>query len=367
MTDRVRVMLLYGGRSAEHDVSRTGAVTVARSLDPRRYDIVPVAIRTDGRWVVPTEARTQIAAGGDALPEAFPADGEEAPGVATLVTAGEEAIASEALAEVDVVFPLLHGPYGEDGTIQGLLELAGLPYVGAGVVASAVAMDKVAARRAFTAAGLPQPDWTAFREGGNREALRRDAERLGYPCFAKPANMGSSVGVSKVHDASELDDAIDAALAFDEWILVEEGIAGREIEVAVIGDDPPVVSVAGEAIPEHEFYTYEAKYEAGLAEFVAPADLTDDEVAQVQALTVRAFEAVRGEVTARIDFFFEEGGRGFLVNEVNTMPGMTPTSMYPMLWEASGWTYPQVCDRLIELALARHTRRATRAGRQRWE
>ena len=353
------MLLLFGGRSAEHDVSRVTAVAVARALDPAKYEVVPVAITTEGRWLLAADAARQLAAGPGALPAAFAAEGEATAELGALVTTGASPLA------VDVVIPLLHGPYGEDGTIQGLLELADLAYVGSGVVGSAVAMDKVMMRRAFAAAGLAQPRWLEFRAGHDRDRLRSDVADLGTPCFVKPANMGSSVGVSKVHEPGELDPAVDAALEFDEWILVEEGIDGREIEVGVLGDDPPQTSVPGEIVPGDEFYTYADKYEDGTAELLAPAPLGDEDAAIVRALATRAFDACRCEAMARVDFFFEEGRRGFLVNEVNTIPGFTPISMFPRLWECSGVSYPALLDRLIDLAMARHVRRSTRAGRQR--
>jgi D-alanine-D-alanine ligase len=268
--------------------------------------------------------------------------------------------------DVDVVLPLLHGPYGEDGTVQGLFELADVAYVGSGVVGSAVAMDKVMMKRAFAAAGLATPRHVVFRDGHDADAFVDEVEReLGYPCFVKPANMGSSVGVAKAAGRGELFAAAHRALQFDEWILAEEAIVGREIELGVLGDDPPEVSVPGEVVPGDEFYSYADKYESDEAELLAPAPLTDGQTRAAQDLARRAFEACRCEAMARVDLFLEEPGRGFLVNEVNTIPGFTPISMYPRLWEVSGVPYPELIDRLIELALARHARRARRAGRQR--
>jgi D-alanine-D-alanine ligase len=276
--------------------------------------------------------------------------------------------------DADVVLPLLHGPYGEDGTVQGLLELAGLPYVGAGVVGSAVGMDKVVMKRAFAACGLPIATYASFRDGHDRVAFAAQVEdEIGYPCFVKPANLGSSVGVSKARDRASFDAALDLALSFDEWAVVEEAIDGREIEVAVLGDDPPEASVPGEIVPGDEFYSYADKYEREDAQLLAPAPLTPEQTDDARRLAERAFEACRCEAMARVDFFLEEQhadgtpGRGFLVNEVNTIPGFTPISMYPRLWEESGLSYPDLLDRLIELAFARHERRAKRAGRQRDE
>jgi D-alanine-D-alanine ligase len=263
------------------------------------------------------------------------------------------------------VIPLLHGPYGEDGTVQGLLELAGLPYVGAGVLGSAIGMDKIAMKRLFAAASLPTPRFVAYRDGHDLEAFcRRAQEELAFPCFVKPANMGSSVGVSKARDAQQLRDAVVLAARYDEWVMVEEFIRGREIETAVLGDDPPEVSVPGEVIPAADFYDYADKYEDGKVQLVVPAALDEAQTAEVRELARRAFEACRCEAMARVDFFLRDDG-AFLVNELNTIPGFTPGSMYPMMWEASGLPYPALIDRLIDLALARAERRAARRGTQR--
>ena len=271
--------------------------------------------------------------------------------------------------DADVVLPLLHGPYGEDGTVQGLLELAGLPYVGAGVVGSAVGMDKVMMKRAFAACGLPIAKYASFRDGHDRVAFAGEVEaEIGYPCFVKPANLGSSVGVSKARDRASFDAALDLALSFDEWAIVEEAIDGREVEVAILGDDPPEASVPGEIVPGDEFYSYADKYEHEEAQVLVPAPLTPARSEEVRALAVRAFDACRAEAMARVDFFLEETatgggpGRGFLVNEINTIPGFVAgVSQYPRLWEESGVSYPALLDRLIELAFARHERRAKRA------
>jgi D-alanine--D-alanine ligase len=377
-SNRIRVLLLFGGRSAEHDVSRVTAVAVAKALDPARYEVLPVAITTDGRWLFADEARRMIERGPDALPAALPVAGDPVSELGDLVARGDHGeLAKDAVRsalDADVVLPLLHGPYGEDGTVQGLLELAGLPYVGAGVVGSAVGMDKVVMKRAFAACGLPIATYASFRDGHDRVAFAAQVEdEIGYPCFVKPANLGSSVGVSKARDRASFDAALDLALSFDEWAVVEEAIDGREIEVAVLGDDPPEASVPGEIVPGDEFYSYADKYEREDAQLLAPAPLTPEQTDDARRLAERAFEACRCEAMARVDFFLEERradgtpGRGFLVNEVNTIPGFTPISMYPRLWEESGLSYPDLLDRLIELAFARHERRAKRAGRQRDE
>jgi D-alanine-D-alanine ligase len=370
---RTRVLLIFGGRSAEHDVSRATAVSVARALDPDRYEIVPVAITTDGRWLFADDAHRAIEAGPAALPKAFEVAGAPVSDLGDLVARGEQVLApagARGTLDVDVVLPLLHGPYGEDGTVQGLLELAGLPYVGAGVVGSAVGMDKVMMKRAFAVCGLAIPRYRAFREGHDADAFRSAVEaELGYPCFVKPANLGSSVGVSKAHDRAGFDAALALALGFDEWVVAEEAVVGREIEVAVLGDDPPEASVPGEVVPGAEFYSYADKYEDDAARLLAPAPLASEQADEVRALALRAFDACRVEAMARVDFFLEEKGqaRGFLVNEVNTIPGFTPISMYPRLWELSGVPYAKLIDRLVDLAFARHERRRRRAGRQRSE
>jgi D-alanine-D-alanine ligase len=352
----LRVMLLFGGQSAEHDVSRVTAVAVAQALDPEKYDVVPVGITTDGRWLLASEARALLASSRDALPSAFAVEGDLVP-VPTASTRDS--------LDVDVVFPLLHGPYGEDGTVQGLLDLAGMPYVGSGVLGSAVGMDKVAMKRMFAAANMPSPAYRVLREGHDGDAFANQVEsELGLPCFVKPSNLGSSVGVTKAYTRDELRNAIAMALRYDEWVLAEEAITGREIEVAVLGDDPPEASLPGEVIPGAEFYDYADKYEDGRAKLLAPAPLDAVQSDEVRALAVRAFEACRCEAMARVDFFLTED-RGFLVNELNTIPGFTPISMFPRLWEVSGLPYAVLLDRLIELALARHERRARRAGQQR--
>jgi D-alanine--D-alanine ligase len=373
VTKRLRVLLLFGGRSAEHDVSRVSAASVAAALDPDRYEVVPVAITTEGRWLLAGEARAALEGAREALPSAFRVEGAPVvelpdPGSRELVPLDANVPDAAAPTGFDVVLPLLHGPYGEDGTVQGLFELAGVPYVGSGVVGSAVGMDKVMMKRAFAALGLPMARTLDFRDGHDLAAFADAVERdLGYPCFVKPANLGSSVGVSKAGDRAALLAACEVALGYDEWIVVEEAITGREIELGVLGDDPPEVSVPGEIVPGDEFYSYADKYEADDAQLLVPAPLTPEQVAEAQAIAVRAFEACRAEGMARVDLFLEETGpaRGFLVNEVNTIPGFTPISMYPKLWAISGLQYSELLDRLIALAIERHDRRAKRAGRAR--
>jgi D-alanine-D-alanine ligase len=359
---RIRLVVLFGGRSAEHEVSCTTAVNVLQALDPARYDVVPVGVTREGRWVLAEEAAKVLAAGGPAaLPASLTADG---PAVEPLATVGEDALATQT-----VVLPLLHGPFGEDGTVQGLLEVAGVPYVGSGVLGSAVAMDKITAKRLAAEAGLPQGKWIAVGDGdgdrGQGAGLTgRVEDELGWPVFVKPANLGSSVGVSKAHDAEELSRALQLALTYDERALVEEAITGREIECGVLGD-PPEASVPGEIRPSREFYDYDDKYLVDGATLLVPAPLSPDETAAVQRLALAAFAAVEAEAMARVDFFYEQGGRGFLLNEVNTIPGFTPISMYPKMWQASGVPYAELLDRLVQLALDRHARRSARIGRRR--
>ena len=260
--------------------------------------------------------------------------------------------------ERTVVLPLLHGPMGEDGTVQGMLELANVAFVGSGVLGSALAMDKAMAKQVLTANGIPQARYRAFADHERTPGLPvRLADELGLPCFVKPANMGSSVGVTKARDVEQLRDAIEYALTYDEWVVVEEAVVGREIEVAVLGNTEPEASLAGEIVPGDEFYSYEDKYVNDGAQLLVPAPLPPAAMDEVRELALRVFRLLRCEGLARVDFFYEEGGRGFLCNEVNTMPGFTPISMYPKLWLHSGMTYSELIDRLVELALERHARR----------
>jgi D-alanine-D-alanine ligase len=345
---RIHLIVLFGGQSAEHDVSCTTAAHVLRAADPEKYRITPIGIGRDGRWALAEGALAALAQGPDALPSHLDAVGLMVePTAAITPTSG-----------VTVVVPLLHGPLGEDGTVQGMLELADLPYVGTGVLGSAVAMDKAMAKVVAAQHGIPQARHLDFRASdiipGTPQII---ADTLGLPVFVKPANMGSSVGVTKAKTVEAVRDAIAVALDYDEWIVVEEAITGREIEVAVLGNLQPKASVPGEIVPGAEFYDYADKYVDDGSQSLIPAPLTREQTAEVQALAVRAFQALRCEGLSRVDFFFEEGGRGFLLNEVNTMPGFTPISMYPKLWVASGLPYADLIDELVRLALERHTRR----------
>jgi D-alanine-D-alanine ligase len=355
-SERTRLVVLFGGQSAEHEVSLVTARHVLAAADPDRYDIAPVAIQKDGRWILADDAARALAAGPDALPEALPTTGTEtSPLPAIAATRGERV----------VVLPLLHGPLGEDGTVQGLLELADVPYVGCGVLASALAMDKAKTKELFAANGLPQAEWSSFHESQmNDEAfLTQLVDELGFPVFVKPANMGSSVGVGKARDLDELRGALSKASAHDEWLVVEEAVLGREIECAVLGNLEPRASLPGEIEPGAEFYDYDDKYRDGRAKLLIPAPLPDTVMQDVQALACEAFIALRCEGMARVDFFYEEQGRGLMINEVNTIPGFTPISMYPQMWQASGLAYADLIDELIRLAIERYDRRAAKRRR----
>ncbi len=346
---RIHLIVIFGGQSAEHDVSCTTAAHVLRAADPAKYRITPIGIARDGRWSLAAGATAALAEGPDALPGRLDASGDVMEPTLAITPSDDG---------VTVVVPLLHGPLGEDGTVQGMLELADLPYVGTGVLGSAVAMDKAMAKVVTAQHGIPQARHLAFRATDITPGTPQHvADTLGLPVFVKPANMGSSVGVSKAKTVEAVRDAIELALAYDEWIVVEEAIDGREIEVAVLGNLEPKASVPGEIVPGAEFYDYEDKYVDDGSQSLIPAPLTAEQTAEVQALAVRAFKAMRCEGLSRVDFFFEEDGRGFLLNEVNTMPGFTPISMYPKLWIASGMTYSALIDELVRLALERHTRR----------
>ena len=353
--DRVHLVVIFGGQSAEHDVSCTTAAHVLRAADPTKYRITPIGISTDGQWAIAEGAAAALAAGPDALPGRLDPSGPAVSPTPMLT----DAVRSTGQT---VILPLLHGPLGEDGTVQGMLELADVPYVGSGVLGSAVSMDKAMAKQVTLAAGIPQARFRSFGEHELTPGMPAElAAELGLPAFVKPANMGSSVGVSKARTVEELRDAIDVALGYDETVVVEEAIVGREIEVGVLGNLEPEASVPGEIVPGEEFYSYEDKYVTDGAQLLIPAPIGPEATAAVQGLALRAFRALRAEGLARVDFFYEMdddgNGRGFLLNEINTMPGFTPISMYPKLWIHSGVPYSELIDRLVALALERHTRR----------
>jgi D-alanine-D-alanine ligase len=352
---RTHLVVLFGGQSAEHDVSCTTAAHVLRAADPTRYRITPIGISRDGRWSLATDTVRALEAGPAALPGRLDPRGD--------VIEPTAAITPDSAAPT-VVVPLLHGPLGEDGTVQGMLELADLPFVGSGVLGSALCMDKAAAKAMTAQAGIPQPRYVALRaDQVTASSLDAAVTDLGLPMFVKPANMGSSIGVSKAKTRDDLDRAVDTALGYDEWVVIEEAITGREIEVAVLGNLSPRASVPGEIVPGAEFYDYADKYLDDGSQSLIPAALTPAQADEVRALALRAFAALRCEGLARVDFFLEAGGRGFLLNEINTMPGFTPISMYPKLWIASGLSYAALIDELVALAIERHTRRRRNTAR----
>jgi D-alanine-D-alanine ligase len=359
---RTRLAIVYGGRSAEHQVSVVSARSVMEALDPDRYEVVPIAITRDGAWLLPERTPLELTASDGTLPEVEAAGTElavrpERGGSGGLMVSPPDG----RVGGVDVVFPILHGPFGEDGTVQGLFELADLPYVGSGVLASALAMDKAMAKVVLAQAGLPQAPYLVVRGRDWRDHPDRVAAevagRLAYPVFTKPARLGSSIGISKVKTPDGLAAGLADAFAHDTKALVEQGLAARELECGVLGNDDPEASVVGEVIPSHEFYDFEAKYLDDALKLEIPAQVPDTVIAQVRELSLRAFQALDCEGFARVDFFYEEATGRVLLNEVNTIPGFTPKSMFPMLWAASGLAYPDLVARLVDLATARHAAR----------
>ena len=351
---RTRVLLLFGGRSAEHEVSVVSARSVYAAIDREQYDVVLTGIDQQGRWYFGGKNSELLLSTTAVVPD------KQVP--ARLSTAGTSLVSEDGDdlpdSEFDVVFPLLHGPYGEDGTVQGLLELAGLAYVGAGVAASAVGMDKALARAIFAASGLPQTQYSVIARSDWRRAQVPVLERLegeyDYPLFVKPANLGSSVGISKVHDRQELQAGLELASQYDTKLIVERSVENaRELECAVLGNEYPKASGVGEIIPGAEFYDYTTKYIDDQSELVIPAELEKSESEAIQELAIRTFKAIDCSGLARVDFFMRPDG-SVLVNEINTMPGFTPISMYPKLWAAAGVAYGDLVDRLIQFGLERH-------------
>jgi D-alanine-D-alanine ligase len=363
MTKRkIRVGILFGGRSGEHEVSLTSAQGIMKAIDKDKYEVVPIGITKQGRWMVGGDPMQALRAAAD-MPPALAALGDaQAAAPQTVLVPMEPSRTAlttvTAPLELDVIFPALHGPYGEDGTVQGLLELTGLPYVGAGVLASAVGMDKAVAKDVFRAHGLPVlPHCLVLRktwEADSAGVIATCEARLRYPMFTKPVNLGSSVGVSKARDRAELTAGLNAAARFDRRLLVEQGIHGREIEVSVLGNDDPLASVPGEIIPSREFYSYAAKYIDEASELLIPAPISVEQTQQVRQLAVRAYQAVDCAGMARVDFLMDRATDELWLSEINTIPGFTPISMYPKLWEATGISYTELIDRLIQLALQRH-------------
>ncbi len=357
---KIHIGVIFGGRSGEHEVSLASARSVMAALDPTRYTIVPIGITHDGRWLTTGDPLAALSA-----PESLAAAAEP-PAQIGPDTTGRELVpgaTGAAFPPLDVVFPVLHGPYGEDGTVQGLLELAGVPYVGCGVLASSLAMDKIASKTLFMAHGIPV---VAFR-AVNRATWETEPERviadveahLRYPMFVKPANLGSSIGISKARNRAELAAALTEAARYDRRLLVEEAVPNaREIECSVLGNENPSTSTPGEVVPSNEFYDYAAKYIDGRSALLIPAPIPVAVADLARALAVAAFAALDGAGLARVDFLLNAATGQLFLNEVNTMPGFTSISMYPKLWEASGVPYTELVNRLVDLALARHADKA---------
>ena len=349
-----RVMVVFGGRSGEHEVSLASARAIVGALKRSgRHEVVPVGITRSGRWISAGDPMRELESGTSETSREL--DGPAASPPAPV----SEKLPAATLGSVDVVFPVLHGPYGEDGTIQGMLELAGVPYVGSGVLGSAAGMDKPTMKKIFAHHGLPQVEWIALTrkqwEKGREGWVREIEGSLGYPCFVKPANLGSSVGIGKATDPGELESALDAAALFDRRIIVEQGVDAREVEVSVLGNEDPEVSVPGEiVVKQRGFYDYEAKYVEGGMELLVPAPIPEETAQEVRRIARAAFEAIDAAGMARVDFFLERATGRLLLNEINTIPGFTPTSVYAELWAASGLHYEDLLDRLIELALEHH-------------
>jgi D-alanine-D-alanine ligase len=348
VSERLRVAVLTGGRSSEHDIAIASARSVLESLDPERYEAVPIEIGRDGRWALEAGSRRELGNGRLVLPEHSAAPDPDA--AETLPVPVRETTPA-ALGEVDVVFPVLHGPFGEDGTVQGLLELAGVPYVGAGVTASALCMDKDLMKAVMRDRGIPVTQNVTLRPGESWQ------NPFGFPVFVKPARLGSSVGITKARTPEELDAGIELAFRHDEKVLIEQFVDGVEVECGVLGNDEPIASIPGEIVAHADWYDFGAKYDEGGMELVVPPRVPDEAIDRVQELSVRAFVATDCEGMARVDCFVRPDGE-VLINELNTIPGFTATSVYAKLFEASGISYPELLDRLIQLALERHRRRA---------
>ena len=350
---RLRIGVLFGGRSTEHEVSILSARSIIAAMNPERFEAVPLYIDKNGRWLAGGSLKRLVSDDAARKYVYLPPD----PTQRSLVPADDGIALSTAFPPLDAVFPVFHGLNGEDGTIQGVLELANLPYVGAGVLGSALGLDKIYMKRAFAATGLPIVDYLAITrrqyEQQSHAFIAMVEERLGYPCFSKFANSGSSVGTTKAHDRAELVAGLRLACSFDRKLLVERAVDARELEVSVLGNDDPQASVVGEVVPAHEFYDYEAKYLDEGSRLLIPAPVEPGVADEVRSLALRAFQAVDGAGMARVDFFMERQSGRILLNEVNTIPGFTRISMYPKLWEASGISYPTLIERLVDLAIER--------------
>src|SRR6266568_5399807 len=361
---KIRVGLVFGGRSGEHEVSLASAASVQANLDPEKFEVVPIGITKAGSWLLGTEPRQLLAAAQQGNADELTANEQTMAvtltGDATvrrlIPVQGNRELGNEAA--LDVIFPVMHGTYGEDGSLQGLLDMANVPYVGCGVLGSALGMDKEKMKMVFQSVGLPIVDYVVYRrnewERSPETIMDAIEQRFGYPCFVKPVNLGSSVGVSKAHSREELEHAINVAAEYDRKIIIERAIDCREVECAVLGNDEPIASVVGEVISSNEFYDYRAKYIDNKSQTIIPANIPQATAEEVRRQSVQAFLALDLSGLARVDFFIEKESGQVYINEVNTLPGFTTISMYPKLWEASGLPYAQLLDRLIELAIERH-------------
>ena len=372
MANKLRVGIIFGGRSGEHDVSIRSAASVIEAIDRRKYEVIPIAISREGKWLSPAEALRLLPGNAQSLLPIKPGPGSRDAvailgdpshaGLLSLKRKGGTANSQK----LDVVFPVLHGPFGEDGTLQGLLEMADVPYVGCGVLASSCGMDKVALKLLFLQAGLPMCNYVWFLrsqwQSDRARIIKTITRKLGLPCFVKPANLGSSVGVSRAHDKASLERAVELAAQYDRKIVVEEAVDAREIECAVIGNNEPQASLPGEYVIHDgaaAFLDYTEKYtKTGHVEFVVPAPVSKSLAARIQKMAIQAFQSIDGSGLARVDFFLTRNSNKLLVNELNTMPGLTEVSGYPKMWAASGMSYARMLDVLIELAVERHREKA---------
>lgn len=368
MGNKIRLGIIYGGKTSEHEVSLLTALSIMKAVDQNKYEVQPIYVQMDGSWLkggpiagqLP-ESVNALRLGGEVtlgLDDSKQGEQEQTAHVSKQSLTGKPANVMSIHQDVDVIFPVIHGPNGEDGTVQGLLELAGIPYVGTGVMASAVGMDKLMMKNVFTQAGLDQVKYVGFL----RSQIERDADsiidqieqKLGYPCFVKPANMGSSVGITKAKDRDGLRGALELACKFDRRIIIEEFIKAREVEIGVLGNEELLTSVIGEVIATKEFYDYEAKYKGGGTDLKIPAELPQHVADRIADMAKTAFQALDGSGLSRVDFFYDEANDRVVINEVNTMPGFTPFSMYPMLFAEAGIPYVELIDRLVQLGLERY-------------
>ncbi|KAA5806144.1 D-alanine--D-alanine ligase family protein [Thermoanaerobacterium thermosaccharolyticum] len=359
--EKLKVAVLFGGQSGEHEVSRVSATSIINNIDRDKYDVYMVGITKKGEWYLYNGDIEKIATGEwekDAVP-ALIGPSTKYKGILAFKDSRYE------FYPIDVVFPVLHGPNGEDGTVQGLLELLEMPYIGPNVLSSSLCMDKVFSKRIFLEAGIPTPKFTVvyrkeLNDSDNYEVIRKKiSEEIGYPCFVKPANMGSSVGITKVHNENELMDALKLASKYDRKIIIEEGIDAREIECSVLGNDNPEASIAGEIVPAHEFYDYDAKYFDEASKLFIPAPIPDVKMEEIRELAIKAYVALDVRGMARVDFLMDKNTGKVYLNELNTIPGFTKISMYPKLWEASGKPYSKLIDDLIQLALSANKEKCT--------